>query len=141
MKCTVVKRMTFAAGHRLFNPSFSDDKNSEVFGACSNPGGHGHNYTLEVHVSGPLKGETGMVIDLKQLKCIIEEEIISKVDHRNLNTDVEFLAGVIPTTENLATKIFEILDLRLGDGLLSKIVVWESENNRVEVNREKGGSN
>ncbi len=94
--------MTFCSGHRLFNPKFSDEKNREIFGDCANPNGHGHNYVLEVTVSGEIDHETGMIINLKELKRIIETEIISKVDHKNLNMDVDFMQGIIPTTENFA---------------------------------------
>lgn len=125
--------MAFSAGHRLYNPDFSDEKNREVFGACANPGGHGHNYRLEVQLTGPVDPDTGMIVNLKAIKNIIKDEIVSKVDHMNLNTDVDFMKGIIPTTENLAMKIFEILDHRIGKGLLSRIVLWESENNRAEV--------
>lgn len=133
MKTTIVKRVTFAAGHRLYNPEFSDEKNRSVFGACSNPNGHGHNYVLEVHVTGEVDQETGMIVNLKTLKHVINEDIVSKLDHKNLNLDVDFMRGIIPTTENLAMKIFEVLRDRLTDCELSKIVVWESENNKVEV--------
>jgi 6-pyruvoyltetrahydropterin/6-carboxytetrahydropterin synthase len=138
MKVTLVKKTSFSAGHRLFNPKLSDEQNEEIFGACSNPKGHGHNYTLEVHVSGEIDRETGMVINLKKLKKIVEDEIIHKVDHKNLNEDVDFMKGIIPTTENLGLKIFEVLDARLGSDLLSRVVIWETENNRVEVIADKG---
>ena len=127
--------MTFSAGHRLYNPDFDDAKNREIFGACSNPGGHGHNYVLEVTVSGDINPETGMIVNLKEMKKIIETEIISKVDHMNLNLDVNFMRGIIPTTENLARKIWEILDRAFGNNLLDRIVVWESENNKIEISR------
>ena len=127
--------MTFSAGHRLYNPDFDDAKNREIFGACSNPGGHGHNYVLEVTVSGDINPETGMIVNLKEMKRIIETEIISKVDHMNLNLDVNFMSGIIPTTENLARKIWEILDRAFGNNLLDRIVVWESENNKIEISR------
>jgi 6-pyruvoyltetrahydropterin/6-carboxytetrahydropterin synthase len=133
MNVTLVKKMTFAAGHRLYNPAFDDQKNLEVFGPCSNPNGHGHNYTLEVYVTGEMKETTGMVINLKELKAIIDREIIAKVDHKNLNTDVDFMQGVIPTTENLATRIFQILKAKLPAGMLTKITIQETDNNRVEV--------
>ena len=127
--------MTFCAGHRLFKPGLSDDENRAIFGECSNPNGHGHNYVLEVSVSGEIDPSTGMIINLKTLKQIIETEVIAKVDHRNLNLDVPFMQGLIPTTEAFAGKIFELLDAALGKGLLSRVVLWESENNRFEVSR------
>lgn len=127
--------MVFCAGHRLYNPSYSDGKNREIFGPCSNPNGHGHNYTLEVTVIGEIDRETGMVINLKDLKRVIEEEIVARVDHKNLNSDVDFMAGLIPTTENFANRIWEILDRKLGGGKLHRITLRESENNYIEVTR------
>ncbi|TFH65618.1 MAG: 6-carboxytetrahydropterin synthase [Candidatus Zixiibacteriota bacterium] len=135
MKTTITKRVTFCAGHRLFNPQFSDEKNRIVFGDCSNPNGHGHNYVLEVSVTGAVDTETSMIISLKDLKAIIDSEIVSRIDHKNLNLDVDFLRGLIPTTETLANKIWEILDARFGGGMLTRIVLWESDNNRFEVTR------
>jgi 6-pyruvoyltetrahydropterin/6-carboxytetrahydropterin synthase len=135
MKTTITKRVTFCAGHRLFNPQFSDEKNLIVFGECSNPNGHGHNYVLEVSVTGAVDPETSMIISLKDLKAVIDSEIVSRIDHKNLNLDVDFLRGLIPTTETLANKIWEILDARFGGGMLTRIVLWESENNRFEVTR------
>ena len=135
MKTTITRRMTFCAGHRLFKPGLTDDENRAIFGECSNPNGHGHNYVLEVSVSGEIDPSTGMIINLKTLKQIIETEVIAKVDHRNLNLDVPFMQGLIPTTEAFAGKIFELLDAALGKGLLSRVVLWESENNRFEVSR------
>ena len=135
MKTTITKRVTFCAGHRLFNPGFGEAKNLEVFGECSNPNGHGHNYVLEVSVSGPVDSDTGMIINLKDLKAVIDREIVSKVDHKNLNIDVDFMRGLIPTTETLANKIWEILDAKFGGTLLSRVILWESESNRFEVTR------
>jgi len=88
-----------------------------------------------VTVSGPMENDTGMIMNLKEMRKIIEHEIISKVDHKNLNIDVDFMLGVIPTTENFANRIWAILDKSFGEGLLHRIVLWESENNRVEVTR------
>lgn len=135
MKTTITRRMTFCAGHRLFKPELSDEENLKIFGECSNPNGHGHNYVLEVSVSGEIDPANGMIINLKTLKQIIEREIVSQVDHKNLNVDVEFMKGQIPTTEVFAGKIFDILDRALGKGLLARVVLWESENNRFEVSR------
>jgi 6-pyruvoyltetrahydropterin/6-carboxytetrahydropterin synthase len=135
MKVVITRRVHFCSGHRLYNPDYDDEKNRRIFGACSNPNGHGHNYHLEVSVTGPVEPETGMVINLKEMKAIMEREIVSKVDHMNLNTDVDFMAGVIPTTENLAARIWEILDQHFSGNMLARVVVWESENNRVEITR------
>ena len=109
----ITRKLEFCAGHRLFNPSFSDKKNQDVFGLCNNPNGHGHNYTLEVTVKGEVHPETGMVVDLKSLKKLVQLEIVDKVDHKNLNVDVAFMNNTIPTAENIAIKIWEILHPRL----------------------------
>jgi len=135
MKTTVVRRMRFSAGHRLHKPELSDRENFELYGPCSNAAGHGHNYELEIHITGEVDKETGYVVDLKKLKEIIELNIISKLDHKNLNEDVEFMKGIVPTTENLAQKIFSILDAEIGGNKLTRVVLRETENNRVEVSR------
>ncbi len=135
MKTTITKRVTFCAGHRLFNPGFSNEKNLSVFGECANPNGHGHNYVLEVTVTGAVNPDTGMILNLKDLKAVIDSEIVSRVDHKNLNLDVDFMRGLIPTTEMLANRIWEILDARFGGEMLTRIVLWESESNRFEVTR------
>lgn len=127
----ITRKVEFCASHRLFNPSFSDEKNAQVFGLCNNPNGHGHNYTMEVTVRGDVDPETGMVLDLKFLKKLVTDEIIDKVDHKNLNVDVGFLQGVIPTAENLAIKFWEALEPKLGDGLLYEIKLYESPRNFV----------
>ena len=128
----VTRKASFSASHRLFNPSWSDARNAQVFGKCNNPNGHGHNYDIEVTVGGEPPAETGMVIDLKKLADIIEQEIIERVDHKNLNIDVDFLRGVIPTAENMAVAFWKILDPRIKEGKLSSIKLYESANNVVE---------
>ena len=127
----ITRRLEFCASHRLYNPEFSDDKNETTFGLCNNPNGHGHNYVLEVTLKGEVDPQTGMVLDLKALKKIINEEIVSKVDHKNLNVDVEYLKGVIPTAENLAIKFWEILEPKITKGRLHEIKLYESERNYV----------
>ncbi len=97
----VTRRDTFNAAHRVFNPKLSDEENFKIFGNCSNPNWHGHNYILEVVVAGEINPETGYVIDLKVLKEIINNRIIEKVDHKNLNIEVEFMKGVQPSAENI----------------------------------------
>src|SRR4051812_19265842 len=97
----VTRRAHFLASHRVFNPTFSDEKNESVFDKCNNFHGHGHNYRLEVTVKGTPDPETGYVIDLKLLARLIDQEIVDKVDHKHLNFDVDFLRGVIPTAENI----------------------------------------
>ena len=127
----ITRKIEFSAGHRLFNPNFSDEKNEATFGLCNNPNGHGHNYVLEVTLSGEVCDDTGMVFDLKELKKLTQREIIDKVDHKNLNVDVEYLKGVIPTAENLAIKFWEILEPKITKGRLHEIKLYESERNYV----------
>jgi 6-pyruvoyltetrahydropterin/6-carboxytetrahydropterin synthase len=127
----ITRKLEFCASHRLFNPEYSDEKNAQVFGLCNNPNGHGHNYVMEVTVRGEVHPETGMVLDLKALKKLVNEEIILKVDHKNLNVDVPFLKGVIPTAENSAIRFWETLEDKLGGGELYEIKLYESERNFV----------
>ena len=127
----ITRRLEFCASHRLFNPDFSDEKNESTFGLCNNPNGHGHNYVLEVTVKGEVDPETVMVLDLKALKKLINEEIINKVDHKNLNVDVDFLKGVIPTAENIAIHIWNILESKIESGELHEVKLFESERNFV----------
>jgi len=109
----ITHREEFAAAHRLHNPAMSDAENVRVFGICNNPHGHGHNYELEVTVRGEVPAETGMVMNLLDLERIVRDKVISKLDHKNLNLDVPFLAGVIPTAENLAIAIWNQLEPEL----------------------------
>ncbi len=127
----ITRKLEFCASHRLFNPEYSDEKNAQVFGLCNNPNGHGHNYVMEVTIRGEVHPETGMVLDLKALKKLVNEEIILKVDHKNLNVDVPFLKDVIPTAENLAIHFWEVLESKLKNGQLHEIKLYESERNFV----------
>ena len=129
---TVVRRQTFNAAHRVHNPELSDLENARLFGKCNNPNWHGHNYILEVSVRGEVEQKTGYVLDLARLKEIVGREVIDKVDHRNLNLDVDFMRGIIPTTENLAVGIWKIVVQAIAPAQLVLIRLWESENNRVE---------
>ncbi len=128
----VTRKADFSAAHRLFNPSFSPDKNLAVYDKCSNPNGHGHTYDLEVTVAGEPDPETGYVIDLKKLKRVIDEHFVSKVDHKNLNLDVEFLRGIVPTAENIAIACWNQLAPHIKEGTLYSIRLFESKNNFVE---------
>ncbi len=127
----VTAKLTFSAAHRLHNPRFDAEWNRSVFDKCDNPGGHGHNYTLEVSVRGQIDPETGMVIDLKTLKEIMRERVVERVDHKNLNEDVEFLHGTIPTAENLARAFWKELEDAMPVGDLCQIVLRETEKNSV----------
>jgi 6-pyruvoyltetrahydropterin/6-carboxytetrahydropterin synthase len=132
----VTRRMTFSASHRLYNPAWSDERNEEVFDKCANARGHGHNYVLEVTVAGEPDASTGYVIDLKKLKRVIHDAIISKVDHKHLNEDVEFLREVIPTAENIARAFWKILEPKITEGKLYALRLHETENNVVEYRGE-----
>jgi 6-pyruvoyltetrahydropterin/6-carboxytetrahydropterin synthase len=131
-KVFVTRREVFSSAHRLFNSNFSDEENDRIYDKCNNPNGHGHNYILEVVVSGEIIEETGYLIDLKILKKIIIDNVISKVDHKHLNLDVNFMKGVIPTAENITIKIWDQLVNKLPIGKLYKIKLYETENNFVE---------
>jgi len=130
----LTRRVTFAAAHVLRRDDWSEQRNREVFGACA--GEHGHNYSLEVSVSGPLDPATGMVINLKALDGAIRHAVIEHVDHHHLNRDVLFLRGVIPTAENLVVAFWQQLEAHLeGSARLERIRLVESENNSVELSR------
>lgn len=129
---TVTRRLRFNAAHRVFNPAFSDDKNASTFGKCNNPNWHGHNYTLDVSVEGPIDDDTGYVLDLGHLRDIVERDVIDRVDHRNFNLDVEFMKNVIPTSENIIVAFWNILAPAIRPAMLKRLVLWETENNYVE---------
>jgi 6-pyruvoyltetrahydropterin/6-carboxytetrahydropterin synthase len=129
----VTRRLTFAAGHTLVRPEWDEARNREVFGACS--GDHGHNYELEVTVSGAVDEGTGMVINLREVDRIVKALVIQDVDHRHLNRDVPWLQGCLPTTENVASAIWRRLEGKLPSVRLEKVRLKETENNVVEVER------
>ena len=131
-KVYVTRRATFSASHRLYNPALSEAENEVLFDKCSNPNGHGHNYTLEATVEGTPGKDSGYVIDLKELKRIMHQELLAKVDHKHLNHDVPFLKDIIPTAENLAVAFWKILAPCIKKGSLSRIRLHETENNVVE---------
>jgi 6-pyruvoyltetrahydropterin/6-carboxytetrahydropterin synthase len=123
----------FSAAHRLYRPDWTDERNAAVFGGCANPNWHGHNYELEVTVEGPLDPETGFVMDLKRLKDLVEDRVISDVDHKNLNLEVPWLEGVIPSTENVAVAIWGRIADQLPSGVaLAKVLLRETPRNWVE---------
>ena len=132
----VTRKAGFSASHRLYNPAWSDEKNSIVFGKCNNPNGHGHNYEIEVTVAGEPGPDTGMVIDLKTLADIIDRVLIERVDHKHMNIDVDFMRGVIPTAENIAMRFWKILQPEIREGKLVSIKLFESDNNFVEFRGE-----
>lgn len=128
----VTRRVHFCAGHRLHNPAWEEERNRATYGACSNPNGHGHNYDLEVTVEGEIDPEVGYVMDLRALKELLGDAVLSEVDHRNLNLDVPWLEGVVPTTENLAVAIWRRLEGRIPAARLVSVRLWETERNSVE---------
>ncbi len=127
----VSRRETFNAAHQLRDPGLGDAENQRLYGKCANL--HGHNYVLEVVVAGEIDQATGYVLDLKQLSDLISRRIIEDVDHRNLNTDVPWLDGLIPTAENLAVAFWERLRSELPAGSLHTLRLWETDKNWVEV--------
>jgi 6-pyruvoyltetrahydropterin/6-carboxytetrahydropterin synthase len=135
-KVYLTRRETFAAAHRLFKPELGDKENFELFGKCSNPNWHGHNYTLEVTVSGEPDPGTGFVLDIQKLKEIIKENVISKVDHKNLNLDTDFMNGIIPTSENITIAIWKQLENKIPGGKLYSVKLFETENNYFEYKGE-----
>ncbi len=136
----VTARLTFSAAHRLHNPKFDAAWNRRTYDKCDNPGGHGHNYLLQVSVRGSIDPETGMVIDLKKLKDIVSERVVDRVDHRNLNEDVDFLRGINPTAENLARAFWQQLAPAIDQGSLYEIVLQETEKNSVSYRGEDEAS-
>lgn len=130
----VTRRERFSAAHRLAKEGWSDEKNKEVFGKCSNPNWHGHNYVLHVTVKGKTEPSTGFVVDLSTLGDIIKEHVIEKVDHKNMNVDVDFMKGKMSSTENIAIAIWEQLEEAVaGIGAQMHCVkLQETENNYVE---------
>lgn len=140
-KVYVTRKVHFNAAHRLFNPTFSDEKNCQIYDICNNFYGHGHNYELEVTLTGTVDKDTGYLFDLKVLKKILEDEIISKVDHKHLNFDVEMFQDTVPTAEVIAVvfweKIKAALDaLNLQGVELYEVKVYESERNIVSYRGE-----
>jgi len=130
---SVTRHAHFAAAHKLHRPEWSEEKNLRVFGDCANPNWHGHNYELRVSVVGPVDPETGFVMDLKALKDIIARRVLRDVDHKNLNLEVPWLEGIIPSTENLAVAIWERIEDQLPPPVrLQRVFIQETRNNAVE---------
>jgi 6-pyruvoyltetrahydropterin/6-carboxytetrahydropterin synthase len=129
----VCRRESFDAAHQLCDPRLSSEENRSLYGKCVNL--HGHRYQLEVVVAGDMDDASGYVVDLKQLADVIKAEIIQHVDHHNLNSDVAWLAGRIPTAENLAMVFFERLRPHITRGTLHAVRVWETEKNWAECTR------
>ncbi|RLD10621.1 MAG: 6-carboxytetrahydropterin synthase [Chlamydiae bacterium] len=131
----VTRTIHFCAAHRLYNDSWSESKNRDVFGKCSNEGGHGHNYTIKISVTGPINKQSGMVVNVTSLRDILKREIFDKLDHRDLDKEVEFLKGQISTMENIIVKISKILEEplnKLGVKIV-KLELNESDKNSVTL--------
>ncbi len=132
MKVSVFRKAHFNAAHRLHNPKWDDQKNKEVFGLCNNTNYHGHNYDLEVKVSGEVDPETGYLIDLKVLKDLIKEEVEERFDHKNLNLDTEEFKELNPTAENICIVIWKLLKAKLDEKYDLQVRLYETPRNYVE---------
>jgi 6-pyruvoyltetrahydropterin/6-carboxytetrahydropterin synthase len=131
-KVSVFRKEHFNAAHRLFNPDWTDEKNHEVFGLCNNPNFHGHNYELIVQISGTIDPETGYVVDMKYVSDVVQNEVVKKFDHKNLNLDVPEFAHLNPSAENIAVVIYQKLRKVFKPELDLKIRLYETERNFVE---------
>ena len=131
-KVAVFRKEHFNAAHRLFNPAWTDEQNREVFGKCSNPNYHGHNYDLEVRVAGVPDPRTGYVLDMKILSDIIGEYVLEPFDHKNLNLDTDYFRNLNPTAENIVVVIYDILRARIDQALDLRVRLYETERNFVE---------
>lgn len=129
----ISRREAFSAAHRLYIEEWSDSRNLEVFGKCSNPNWHGHNYILRVTVKGEVQQDTGFVMNLRVLSQLIKEEVLDYVDHKNLNLDVPFMKGIQPSTENLAVAIWHVLEPKVKSfgAILHEVEIGETEKNSV----------
>jgi 6-pyruvoyltetrahydropterin/6-carboxytetrahydropterin synthase len=122
----ITRKVEFSAAHFYHNADLSPDENRRIFGKCNNPRGHGHNYVLEVTIAGEPDPTTGMVLDLKELKEILQREVVERMDHKHLNYEVPELAGKIPTTENIAGVIWGLLEPKITKGKLDRVRLYES---------------
>lgn len=131
-KISVFRKEHFNAAHRLHNPDWSAEKNSEIFGLCNNANYHGHNYELIIQITGTINPETGYVIDMKDLSVLAQEEVVKKFDHKNLNLDVPEFKNLNPSAENIAVVIYHKLRVKIAAELDLKIRLYETERNFVE---------
>lgn len=132
----VTRKMHFNAAHRLHNPDLTEAENQKIFGPCNNKNGHGHNYEIEVTVCGTPSDTTGYLVDLKELKSIIEKQIVNECDHKHLNHDVRWLEGINPTAENLVIAFWDRLVNEIKNGKLYAVKLYETERNIVEYRGE-----
>ncbi len=133
----LTRRTSFSASHRLWSEQLSDEENLALYEKCANPNGHGHNYVLEVTVRGIPHPQTGMVLNLTELKDIVKKQVVDWVDHKHLNHDVPWLEGSIPTTEVLVVKFWERLERAFPRGLLYEVKLFETENNSASYRGER----
>ncbi|MBT4918985.1 MAG: 6-carboxytetrahydropterin synthase [Flavobacteriaceae bacterium] len=136
MSITVYRKSHFNAAHRLYRPDWDDQKNNDVFGKCNNPNFHGHNYALEVGITGEVDPETGYLIDIKKLKTIMKEEVEDYLDHKNLNLDVPEFKVINPTMENIAILIWNKLRDKLEDDFKISVTLYETPRNYAVYNGE-----
>lgn len=134
MRVTVCRKEHFNAAHRLYNSAWNDEQNDAFFGKCNNPNYHGHNYELIVKLTGPVDPDTGYVYDMKKLSILVQQEVIAKFDHKNLNLDTEEFAQLNPTAENIAVVIWNKLRPKIDAGYELAVVLYETERNFVEYN-------
>lgn len=131
-KVAVFRKEHFNAAHRLYNPSWDNDRNNDVFGKCNNPNFHGHNYELIVKLVGEPDPDTGFVMDMKELSILIKENVLNKFDHKNLNLDTEYFRNANPTAENICIAIYNILREKIDTRLEMQVRLYETERNFVE---------
>ncbi len=124
----LTRKAEFSSAHYYWNRDWSEEENTRVFGACANRNGHGHNYTLEVTVAGEVDAQTGFVVDLKRLKEVIEQEVLSVYDHRHLNLEVPDFKDTVPTTENIAAAVWNRLDGKVPGARLHRVRVFETDD-------------
>ncbi|MBN1480481.1 6-carboxytetrahydropterin synthase [candidate division KSB1 bacterium] len=132
----VTRHMHFNAAHRLHSDVLSDPENEQLYGVCNNPMGHGHNYELEITIKGEPDPVTGMVIDLKELKDIVQQVIIDRVDHKHLNFDVDFMRGIVPTAENIVVAFWQQLKDKIPQGELYELKLYETPRNMATFRGE-----
>ena len=133
---TVTRVLRFNAAHRVHNPALSDEENARLFGKCNNPNWHGHNYRLEVSIKGQIDGRTGYVMDLGVLRAIVEGVVIDGTDHRNFNIDVDYMRGIIPTTENIVVAMWGEIAPAVAPARLVRLRLWETDQNYADYEGE-----
>src|SRR6476469_468969 len=131
-RCAITRRVHFNAAHRLHNPKYSEEWNRTIFGECSNPNYHGHNYELELTVEGEIDPETGYVMDLNKLRDLAQDRLLRHLDHKNLNLDVPWFQSLMPTSENIAVVCCRELRPALPAGLVLRLRLWETPRNYVD---------